>query len=24
MDIENTLLKQEAWRFIDNTTINPA
>ncbi|MBC2261247.1 lipoyl-[GcvH]:protein N-lipoyltransferase [Listeria sp. FSL L7-0091] len=24
MDIENTLLKQESWRFIDNTTINPA
>lgn len=24
MDIERTLLKQEKWRFIDNTTINPA
>ncbi|MBC1580546.1 lipoyl-[GcvH]:protein N-lipoyltransferase [Listeria seeligeri] len=24
MNIEETLLKQEMWRFIDNTTINPA
>lgn len=24
MNIEQTLLKQEKWRFIDNTTINPA
>ncbi|MCM4557021.1 lipoyl-[GcvH]:protein N-lipoyltransferase, partial [Escherichia coli] len=24
MNIENTLLKQDVWRFIDNTTINPA
>lgn len=24
MNIDNTLLKQDAWRFIDNTTINPA
>lgn len=24
MNIEDTLLKQDVWRFIDNTTINPA